>query len=134
MENTHCQDYIKKMNRWGANRKPFIFILDFEMKRPIVLLLHEAAKNGIYFTFDNLKNIDIHDIKDREFTFLKFPVSYKIFKKSFDQVLKEIKLGNSFLCNLTFPTSIETDLTLREIFHRSEAPYKLLFKDEFVVF
>ena len=134
MRNINCQDYIEKMNQWGVERKPFIFILDYELKNPIVLPLREAAENGIYFTFDNLKNIDNHDIIKREFTFRKFPVSYLVFKKSFNQVLKEIKLGNSFLTNLTFPTSIETDLTLQEIFQQSEAPYKLLFKDQFVVF
>jgi len=122
------------MNQWGKARKPFIFILDFELKNPIVLPLDEAAENAICFTFNNLKNADIHETDKSEFTFRKFPVSYEIFKKSFDQVLTEIKLGNSFLTNLTFPTTIETDLTLREIFDRSEAPYKLLFKNQFVVF
>ena len=134
MEDINYHDYIEVMNRWGSERKPFIFILDFELKHPIVLPLHEAAENGIFFTFDNCKNTDIHEIKMREFTFRKFPVSYQVFKKSFDKVIKEIKRGNSFLTNLTFPTSIETDLALREIFHQSEAPYKLLFKDQFVVF
>ena len=43
-------------------------------------------------------------------------------------------MGNSFLTNLTFPTPITTTLTLKEIFHLSEAPYKLLFKNLFVVF
>jgi len=122
------------MNQWGKARKPFIFILDFELKNPVILPLDEAAENGIYFTFNNLKNADIHETKKSEFTFRKFPVSYEVFKRSFDQVLTEIKLGNSFLTNLTFPTTIETDLTLREIFDRSEAPYKLLFKNQFVVF
>lgn len=134
VKNLNCQDYIEKMNRWGEQRVPFIFIIDFEMKNPLVLPLQEAAENGIYFAFDNLNNIDFQNIKKREFTFRKFPVSFSVFKKSFDQVLNEIKLGNSFLTNLTFPTSIETDLTLHEIFYRSEAPYKLLFKDSFVVF
>lgn len=134
MKNLKFQDWIEKMNQWGREQKPFIFILDFELKHPIVLPLHEAAENGIYFSFDNLNNVDIQDIKKREFTFLKFPVSFPAFKKSYDQILHEIKLGNSFLANLTFPTSIETDLSLEEIFHRSEAPYKLLFKDQFVVF
>jgi len=122
------------MNQWGKARKPFIFILDFKLKYPVILPLDEAAENGIYFTFNNLKNADIHEADKSEFTFRKFPVSYEVFKRSFDQVLTEIKLGNSFLTNLTFPTTIETDLTLREIFDRSEAPYKLLFKNQFVVF
>jgi len=122
------------MNQWGKARKPFIFILDFELKNPVVLPLDEAAENGICFTFNNLESADIHETDKSEFTFRKIPVSYEVFKKSFDQVLTEIKLGNSFLTNLTFPTTIETNLTLREIFYRSEAPYKLLFKNQFVVF
>jgi len=122
------------MNQWGKARKPFVFILDFELKNPVVLPLDEAAENGICFTFNNLESADIHETDKSEFTFRKIPVSYEVFKKSFDQVLTEIKLGNSFLTNLTFPTTIETNLTLREIFDRSEAPYKLLFKNQFVVF
>jgi para-aminobenzoate synthetase component 1 len=128
------KDYIGTMNQWGKQRKPFIFIIDFELKNPVVLPLEEAAANGIYFTFENLKNFDIkHDIK-KNFTFNKFPVGFPVFKNAFDKVINEIKMGNSFLTNLTFPTEIETDLTLEEIFHLSEAPYKLLFNDLFVVF
>ncbi|HZK96235.1 MAG TPA: aminodeoxychorismate synthase component I [Prolixibacteraceae bacterium] len=134
METLYCKDYISKMNQWGKARKPFIFILDFELKNPVVLPLDKAAENGIYFTFNNHESVDIHETDKSEFTFRKIPVSYEVFKKSFDQVLTEIKLGNSFLTNLTFPTTIETNLTLREIFYRSEAPYKLLFKNQFVVF
>jgi para-aminobenzoate synthetase component 1 len=134
MVNHPSKDYISKMNQWGKARKPFIFILDFELQNPVVLPLDEAPENGIYFTFNNLESAEIHDTAKSEFTFRKFPVSYQVFKNSFDQVLTEIKLGNSFLTNLTFPTTIETDLTLREIFDRSEAPYKLLFKNQFVVF
>jgi para-aminobenzoate synthetase component 1 len=134
MKDISSKDYIGTMNQWGKQRKPFIFIIDFEIKNPVVLPLEEAAANGIYFTFDNLKNFDIeYDIKDN-FTFNKFPVGFPVFKKAFDKVMNEIKMGNSFLTNLTFPTEIETDLSLKEIFHRSEAPYKLLFKDLFVVF
>jgi para-aminobenzoate synthetase component 1 len=134
MENMRFLDSVEKMNLWGKEQKPYIFIFDYEMKCPIVLPLGEAAENGILFTFENLKNADIHDIISREFTFRKFPVSFSVFKKSYDLILKEIRLGNSFLANLTFPSPIETNLTLDEIFQRSEAPYKLLVKDQFVVF
>ena len=134
MENLVCTNYIEKMNNWGAARQPFIFIIDFEMKTPVVIPLDKAAENGIYFTFDNQNNIDNPLVEKKEFTFSKIPVSYERFKKSFDQILLEIQKGNSFLTNLTFPTPITTTLTLNEIFNFSEAPYKLLFKDLFVVF
>ena len=134
MEKRFTADYVEKMNQWGAERKPFIFILDFELKNPIVLPLDKTVENGICFTFDNQENTNNQAIQQKEFTFRKFPVGYPIFKKSFDKVVSQIKLGNSFLTNLTFPTLIETDLTLKEIFDRSEAPYKLQVKDHFVVF
>ena len=122
------------MNKWGEERKPFIFIIDYEMLNPIVLSLNEAAENEIYFKLPNINCIDNQYFKRGKFIFNKFPVSYSVYKKSFDQVLNEIKRGNSFLTNLTFPTLIETDLSLNEIFFNSDAPYKLLFKDLFVVF
>ena len=134
MRKLNSKGFIDKMNQWGGEARPFIFIIDFEMKNPVVLPLEEAAANGIYFTFDNQNNISNQVINNNKFTFSKFPVDYSVFKKSFYQVLYEIKRGNSFLTNLTFPTPVSTNLTLEEIFHRSEAPYKLLFKDLFVVF
>jgi len=134
MENLNYGDYVEKMDMWGEQRKPYIFIVDFEMKNPIVLPLNKAAENGIYYKFDNFNNVDFKTIKKDKFIFRKSPVSYPVFKNSFDKVLKEIKLGNSFLTNLTFPTGLETDLTLQDIFYWSEAPYKLLVKDLFVVF
>lgn len=47
---------------------------------------------------------------------------------------RNIKLGNSYLLNLTFPTEISTDLSLSEIYDISFAKYKLLYHDQFVVF
>ncbi|HOV15565.1 MAG TPA: aminodeoxychorismate synthase component I, partial [Spirochaetota bacterium] len=64
----------------------------------------------------------------------KIPVSYDYYKKAFNNVHKEFCNGNSFLLNLTFPTEIEINLTLKEIFEYSIAKYKLLYEDKFVVF
>lgn len=134
MEKSALEKAIEQMNRWGKERKPFLFIFDYELQQPVVMSLEMATGNGIFFTFDNRTNAPLNHFSEREFTFRKFPVPYTVFKKSFDQVVNEIQLGNSFLTNLTFPTPIETDLTLSEIFHRSKAPYKLLYKNQFVLF
>ena len=45
-----------------------------------------------------------------------------------------MRLGNSYLTNYTRKTEIETNLSLEEIFYRSEAKYKVLYKDQFVFF
>ncbi len=134
MKNPGLVKYISKMNLWGKNRKPFIFIIDFEQLNPVVLPLEEAAINGIYFKFEDLTNIVDDSVDGIPFTFTKNPVSFDVYRKSFDLIFNEIKKGNSFLTNLTFPTPVTTNISLKDIFYRSEAPYKLLFKNLFVVF
>ncbi len=48
--------------------------------------------------------------------------------------MRNIHEGNSYLLNLTFPTRIEIDRDLREIFLLSKARYKLWMENQFVVF
>ncbi len=69
-----------------------------------------------------------------DFRFDLSPVPFSRYEKAFKFVRKNILHGNSFLLNLTFPTAVRTDLSLEEIFFHSLAPYKLYFKDQFVLF
>ncbi len=62
------------------------------------------------------------------------PVEQDAYMRSFRIVYANLLAGNSYLVNLTFPTSIEISITLPEIFSRSNARYRLLFGDRFVVF
>jgi para-aminobenzoate synthetase component 1 len=66
--------------------------------------------------------------------FEKFPLSYHEYKKSFDIVMENIYEGNSYLCNLTAKTPIETNLSLDDIFLLSTAKYKIKYKNEFICF
>lgn len=68
------------------------------------------------------------------FRFEISPVPFSRYAEAFSLVQKNILHGNSFLLNLTFPTVIETDLSLEAIFLHSRAPYKLFYKDRFVLF
>jgi para-aminobenzoate synthetase component 1 len=65
---------------------------------------------------------------------VKFPPLQADYNRAFNLVHKNLAEGNSYLTNLTFPTEININTDLPEIFARSSARYKLLFKDEFVVF
>ncbi|WP_369792120.1 aminodeoxychorismate synthase component I [Lebetimonas sp. JH292] len=64
----------------------------------------------------------------------KHPISFKRYQKAFNEVIEEIKKGNTYLLNLTFPTKIETNWDLLTIFYYSKAPFKLYFKNKFVCF
>jgi para-aminobenzoate synthetase component 1 len=49
-------------------------------------------------------------------------------------VQEHIRNGNTYLLNLTQPTPIESDYTLKEIYTMAHAPFKLRVKDHFVCF
>jgi para-aminobenzoate synthetase component I len=125
---------IKMMNLFGKENIPFFFIIDFEMKEPRVCELDKVDNKNILYFVNGITNGSISNFKNENVTLEKSPVDFKIYEKAFNAVLKNINAGNSYLLNLTFPTKIKTNLTLREIFYRSEAKYKLLFEDRFVVF
>lgn len=67
-------------------------------------------------------------------TLEKIPVSYQNYRQKIDQVMSEIHQGNSFLVNLTQPSKIRCNQSLKELYYRSQAKYKLLIDNHFVVF
>lgn len=125
---------VELMNKYGKDKIPFLFIIDFEMKKPVIVKLTEIDKNEILYEFEYSSTQYQSNLSSKEFYLKKYPVSYEIYKTIFDKVYKEIYSGNTYLINLTFPTRIETNLSLREIYHISKAKYKLFYRNEFVVF
>ena len=121
------------MNKYGAEKEPFMFIIDFDMKNPEIHKLNSVPP-GIKFVTPLLSNVHQEQIYTKPVSFKKHPVSFSTYLRSFENVMNNIRLGNSYLLNLTFPTAIETDLTLEEIFFLSVAKYKLLYHNQFVVF
>jgi para-aminobenzoate synthetase component 1 len=67
-------------------------------------------------------------------TFELFPPGFEVYEKAFGKVESHIRRGDTYLLNLTFPTDIRTNYTLPQIYRLSNASYKLLFHDRFVVF
>ncbi len=132
--NTYCKsDAIRHMNALGEARTPFLFLIDFEMKA-IQFFPLENMPGDVLFEFQGCGNPRAGEREKRAFTLLKFPMPFAAYNRAFKTVQKHIKAGNTFLANLTFPTPVETDLTLRDIYFSSAARYKILFKNEFVCF
>jgi len=88
---------------------------------------------NIFFSFPGYKNHNFHTCKKCKIL-KKEPISFEKYKKAFDYVIEEIKKGNTYLLNLTFPTKIETNCNLLDIFSSAKAPFKLYFKNRFVCF
>lgn len=125
--------WVEKMNDLGKKGIPFIFIIDFEMQKPQIIKIKDIGPDILY-KCNEIKNYQLTGHISKPLHFDKEPIDYKRFCTAFDQVKKEIQFGNSFLLNLTFPTQIHTNYTLKELFNTAHARYKLYYKDEFIVF
>lgn len=120
---------IDKLAKLSKKREPFLFFTDFKGLKFNVFSLDELHVNDIEYSFNENFQPKAHNLK-----LLKYPCSFDDYKLKFDQVIQNIKAGNSYLLNLTAPTPIKCSHTLREIFLNANAPFKLRFKDEFVCF
>jgi para-aminobenzoate synthetase component I len=121
------------MNHYGEKREPFLFLIDFSMNMPEIHPL-EKIPAGIQFSTPLLPHASTGRKGKENFRWHKKPVSFDTYMKAFRNVQSNIKLGNSYLLNLTFPTEIDTDLSLSEIYDTCITRYKLLYKDKFVFF
>ena len=108
-------EICERVNRLAGDATPFLLIVDFAMENP---LLYEAASipESLLFSTPQAGNVPAGENNKRPFTFRKYPPSRQRYAEAFDIVMDNIHHGNSFLVNLTFPTPIETDLSLEEIF------------------
>ncbi|MBP6291158.1 MAG: aminodeoxychorismate synthase component I [Spirochaetes bacterium] len=125
-------DALDPMNYYGKKCTPFLFIIDFLAQKPYIAPLSNLAKSVLY-DFNGFTNHTNKPTSKKQLRFEKFPVSYSLYKQAFDCVHNHLFEGNSYLVNLTFPTPINTNYSLYEIFCCSNAPFRILF-DDVVVF
>lgn len=119
---------ISKLNLFGAAKTPFSFYCDFLGEHWCIK--EKSSEESFQLEIGGSQS----DLETGLVKFAKHPIAFSEFKRAFDQVIKQINIGNSFLTNLTFETPIETNLSLENIFQKSSAKYKLFVPGKFVVF
>lgn len=125
--------FFDLMNRYGAEGEPFFFIIDFEMKHPEIYKLNSVPA-GIKYSTPLFSNCSTVNQNNPVVSLNISPVTFSRYSEAFKKVQDNIRLGNSYLVNLTFPTSVSTEISLKNIFNSARAKYKLLYHDKFIVF
>jgi para-aminobenzoate synthetase component 1 len=120
---------FEDINILAQKRVPFLFVSDFEAKNIKIVLLDKLDEEDVEFCIDE----NYTKIKHQYFL-EKIPIDFNRYKSKFDYVVESIKRGDTYLLNLTQPTKIKTSLTLKQIYKKANAHYKLRYKDEFVCF
>lgn len=104
------------------------------MQSPLVYTLDELDHEGFLYDIKGNTNSSNKRKTSADIHLEVKPVAKETYYGAFKEAQANINLGNSFLLNLTFPSEVETDASLEDIFHSSRAPYKLFRKNKFVVY
>lgn len=120
---------FEQMNKLGADKVPFFFMIDFLKEHGEVIPLADLL-DDIQFSMHAEKQ----EISHKDFLFAKHPISYEDYQKQFKVVHDNLMFGNSYLTNLTCATPIKTNLSIEEIYKLTQAKYKLNYKNQFVCF
>lgn len=126
------EEGFSQINKLSKARTPFLFITSFEQDKIFAKPL-DKLDDGIFYKLEDWRNYPLKK-RTKDFTFSKSPVDFNTYQKALNEVLEEIRSGNTYLLNLTFRTPVESSFTLKEIFTYAKAKFKLYFKDEFICF
>lgn len=124
--------FVKTLDEWGNKKIPFFFIVDFEQRKPVAFKLSDLPAD-VFYEFNNRTN----RTQSKKLNHIELQVnsiSEKEFKRKFDVVERHLSYGDSYLTNLTVRTPVITTHSLLELFDSAKAKYKLMYKNDFLVF
>lgn len=121
-----------EMNRLGKEKEAFVFLIDFETTNAQIFRPDE--KDKIMWKANNRANYIPHSKNMKPLKWEIEPVSFNMYQKGYELVQHHIRNGDTYLLNYTQPTPVKTNFSLEEVFHNSEARYKIFLKDKFVCF
>jgi para-aminobenzoate synthetase component I len=128
------QKYRNQLNQYGRDKVPFLFILDYDLENPLIFKTEESTNDVLMFDIEGFVNYTIPKRLNEIKEFQKSPEPFIKYAGKFIEIMHNIRSGYTYLLNLTCETPISTNLSLKEIFYLSKAPYKLWYNDDFVVF
>jgi len=154
-------DFVEQLNQWGRDKKPFVFLIDFEQKKPLAWLVNECPDrfqfkfikaSSVKQELQNFIKIDqsfsavdktyISQFESKMLTkahhsnalLIKHPVSLSGYRHKFNQVMDALQKGDSFLINLTIPTPVQNTINFQTYFDHAKSKYVVWLKDEFIAF
>ncbi len=51
------QAFRQQFSNWLTQKVPFIFLIDFELEKPLLYTVDEAANNGLFFNVKGKTNV-----------------------------------------------------------------------------
>ena len=127
-------EFAQTLNAWSACSTPFLFIVDFELRKPLVFRLSELDPSVIRYSVNGFSNFAAKRNGSATVNLQKSPESFDTYLNRFEKVIRHLEYGDTFLTNLTICTPVSLDCTLDKVYEASQAKYKVWVRDQFLVF
>jgi para-aminobenzoate synthetase component I len=127
-------DWRVRMNELGKERIPFLFIIDFELTKPVVIPLTALGNSHLQFSMGLDQMMQPLSTSEENNRIQKSTVALATYQTGFSQVMNAIQAGDTYLLNLCYTTPLSGISSLEEVYEKASAPYKLLWPGKFVVF
>lgn len=129
-------EFTAKMNEWGQQQVPFLFVVDFEMRKPVLIRLDDVNNDEILFEINGFTNTPDRKVtKEKSVNVVDIqPIPFSTYNEKFQKVFAHLTYGDSYLANLTTSTRIKLNTSLHDLYLKSKARYKLFFRNKFLVF
>jgi len=126
------QQIKEQINQLAGTHTPFLFIIDYKAEQGYVIPEDELDERFIRFQFHST-NQPLNHSPNQPILWQVNPPSFAAYQPKFDYVQAQIRLGNSFLVNLTQPSEVTTNLSLLDLYQQGSAKYKLWLNGLFTV-
>jgi para-aminobenzoate synthetase component 1 len=133
-------DFVEQLNQWGHHKKPFVFLIDFEEKKPLAWPFDDCPDHFQFkFTKTNSVKKELQHATTIDETFsarplIKHPIKTSEYQHKFNQVMDALHKGDSFLMNLTIPTPVQNTVNFKTYFDHAKSKYVIWLKEEFIAF
>lgn len=118
-------DAIRRINALSQRHTPFLFVVDYSATTWHVAPLDDIDATTCLFSIGNFSNATPH-APSLPPTLSFAPPSYDSYRRRFDVVIRHLRRGDTFLTNLTTAVPITLNGTLADVFHASQAPFRLM--------
>lgn len=123
----------QRLNKLGAQRTPFFFVWDYEL-RELIVVEQPLEQQDILFDIRGITNTSSQPSCTTPAHLTPHLITCQEYEHKFEVIRHALRRGDSFLANLTIATPIELNISLHEVFHRAKALYKCYLPERFVCY
>ncbi len=123
----------KQMNKAASQQTPFFFTINYEMSKGL-FIENPMDQSEILFHFKGIDNKSSELTSCQNIELAVYPIAKEEYRLKFEIAQQGLKSGEINVINLTARTPISTNINCREIFFRSQSPYRIYVPGKFVCF